>query len=308
MKHILLFLMFIMLLAGCSNRPKDIIDEKKMIEIMVDLQITEAYERNGKAPAEINGSNRELLGRGVLMAHGVTVEEMDSTLAWYGRNMDEYSKLYKKVDERLSKMQQKYARAAGESESDGPSTDLWPYGRHLVLDRNQLTDGIMVNIPVPELELGDKLTWKMRSKGASSRRMILGVDYEDGRMELVENTYNGMDPWMEISLQTDTLNTVDRIFAIMNAEYSTPRAFIDSIQLLHYPFNIEEYHKSGYQRKIAPPSRKVTDLKSDTIKAEEPDTAKIVTEVPDKATIKPKMRPAKSSEAEPLRVTPMDKK
>lgn len=304
MKHILLFLMAGMLLVGCSNRPKDIIDEKKMVEIMADLQITEAYERNGKAGPEINGNNRELLGRGVLMAHGVTVEEMDSTLAWYGKNMDEYSKLYKKVDERLAKMQQKYAIQAGVSESDGPSTDLWPYGRQLVLDPNQLTDGIMVSIPIPDLELGDKLTWKLRTKGSSSRRMILGVDYEDGRMELVENTNNGMDPWMEISLQTDTLNKVDRIFAIMNAEYSTPRAFIDSIQLLHYPFNIEEYHKSGYQRKIAPPSRKAVKLESDSVKPEKPDTPNINTEVPDKSTIKPKMQPAISSEAEPLRVTP----
>lgn len=275
MRHWLIFFFLVMFLTGCSNRPKDIIDEKKMVEIMADLQIAEAYERNGHAGPEINGSNRELIGRGVLMAHGVTVEEMDSTLAWYGRNMDEYSKLYKKVDERLSKMQQKYARAAGESESDGPSTDLWPYGRHFVIDRNQLTDGIIANIAVPDLAAGDKLTWKMRTHGVSSRRMILGVEYEDGRSEIVDNANNGMDAWMETNLQTDTLGIVTRIFAILNVERTTPRAFIDSVQLLHYPFNREEYHRSGYQRKIGFPASKIKKELSDTTKLLQTDTAKL---------------------------------
>lgn len=303
MKNWLIFFLSMMVLAGCSNRPKDIIGEKKMVEIMADLQIAEAYERNGHVGPEINGSNRELIGRGVLMAHGVTVEEMDSTLAWYGRNMDEYSKLYKKVDERLAKMQQKYARAAGESESDGPSTDLWPYGRHFVLDRNQMTDGLVVSIPVPDIASGDKLTWKMRTRGVTSRRMILGVDYDDGRSELVDNSNNGMDQWMETSLQTDTLSTVSRIFAILKAEHTSPRAFIDSIQLLHYPFNKEEYHRSGYQRKIGAPARKMKELHNDTVKTAESDTVKLSPVKSGKTAIKPVSGPAKN-QMEPIKAVP----
>ena len=305
MKNWLLFFLMMVVLTGCSNRPKDIIDEKKMVEIMADLQIAEAYERNGKAPDNINGSNRELLGRGVLIAHGVTVEEMDSTLAWYGRNMDEYAKLYKKVDERLSKMQLKYARAAGESENGGPSTDLWPYGRHLVLDRNQMTDGLVVTIPVPDMASGDKLTWKLRTQGLTSRRMILGVDYEDGRSEIVDNTNNGIDAWMETSLQTDTLRTVSRIFAILNAEHSNQRAFIDRIQLLHYPFNIDEYHRSGYQRKIGVPARNVVEAPKDTVKTEEADTTAVAKpERSEKTALKPVARPVKNEKMEPKKLDP----
>lgn len=305
MKKWLLFLSIMMVMTGCSNRPKDIIDEEKMVEIMADLQIVEAYERNGKAPDNINGSNRELLGRGVLMSHGVTVEEMDSTLAWYGRNMDEYAKLYKKVDERLNKMQLKYARAAGETENGGPSTDLWPYGRHLVLDRNQMTDGIVVSIPVPDITSGDKLTWKMRTHGLNSRRMILGVDYDDGRSEIVDNSNNGMEPWMETSLQTDTLRTVSRIFAILNADHANQRAFIDSIQLLYYPFNIEEYHRSGYQRKIGAPARKIIELANDTVKSEEADTTAVAKPVKTaKTDIKPVARPSKKDNIKPIKAVP----
>lgn len=263
--RISLFILLVITLAGCSKRPKNIIKEDKMVEIMADLQIAEAYERNGKADPEMHGVNRELLGRGILMNHGVSVEDMDSTLAWYGRNMDEYSQLYKKVDQRLAKMQLKYARAAGESDNEGPSTDLWPYGRHFVIDNNQLTDGIVVNIPVPELTAGDRLTWKMRTHGASERRMTLGVNYENGRTEIVNIKNNGAEPWIETSLQTDSIETVARIFAILNVDNVSKRVFVDSIQLLHYPFNREEYNRTGFQRKIGVAQRKVDEEPSDTL-------------------------------------------
>lgn len=267
MKSLLVPCVLAVLAAGCSDRPDGLIPEAEMVEIMADLQIAEAYDRNGNPDQSMQGMNRELLGRGVLLDHGVTVEQMDSTLAWYGRNMDQYAKLYKKVDERLAAMQQKYAKAAGESESDGPSTDLWPYGRHFVIDGNQLADGLVVNVNVPDLTVGDRISWKMKTHGASSRHLTLGVDYADGRSEIVDNVNNGMDPWVEASLQTDTLQTVTRIFAVLNVDGSLPRTFVDSIQLLHYPFSREEYHRIGYQRKIGAPALKVKELPKDTVPA-----------------------------------------
>lgn len=275
MKVRTILFVFLALLASCSKRPDDIIKEDKMVEIMADLQIAEAYSRFGKAEPDMDGSNRELLGRGVLMSHGVTVEEMDSTLAWYGRNMDEYSKLYKKVDEHLARKQQKYAKAAGESNNSGPSTDIWPYGRHFVIDRNQTTDGLVVSIPLPEIETGDKLTWKMRTFGATSRRMTLGVDYDNGRSEIVNISNRALEPWIETSLQTDSLRTVTRIFAILEVERSTPKVFIDSVQMLHHPFNREEYHSRGYQHSIGAPAHTLRELPADTVHSEKTDTLKI---------------------------------
>lgn len=272
MKGWSIFLVILVVMASCSKRPDDIIEEDKMVEIMADLQIAEAYSRFGKAEPSMDGSNRELLGRGILMEHGVTVEEMDSTLAWYGRNMDEYAKLYKKVDERLARMQQKYARAAGESNDNGPSTDIWPYGRHFVIDRNQTTDGMVVSIPVPEIETGDKLTWKMRTFGASSRKMTLGVDYDNGRSEMVSISNRALEPWIETSLQTDSLRSVTRIFAILEVERNSPRVFIDSVQMLHHPFSREEYQTRGYQHSIGAPAKTVRSLPADTVPTEKPDT------------------------------------
>lgn len=228
-----------------------------MVAVMTDIQIAEAYERNGDAHGYLNGRDRELLGRGILMEHGVTVEEMDSTIAWYGRNMDEYSKLYKKIDAELNKRQLKYSRAAGESENEGSLADLWPYSRHFVIDQRSLTDGIIANIPVTELAPGDKLTWKMAVDGASSRNLTLGVDYENGTSDVYRISNKGFDKWVEMSLQTDSTLTVNRIFAIADFNNPTSRVLIDSIQLTHTPLNHEEYNKSGFQRTIRPAGRKI---------------------------------------------------
>ena len=246
----------LLLSAGCSDRPKDILDEDKMVLLMADIQIAEAYDQSGQSRSDLNGMNREMLGRGILMEHGVSVEQMDSTLAWYGRNMDEYAKLYKRIDEELSRQQQAFAKAAGESENSGPTADLWPYGRHLVVDKKSYADGIIVNLPATDLAPGDKLTWKMRAKGATSHHMTLGVDYEDGTTGIMKNAAYGSDDWVQASIQTDSLLTVERIFGIVNMEHTVPRVFIDSIQLIHQPFNREEYHKTGYQRKVGAARRK----------------------------------------------------
>lgn len=257
MRYLYVVILMTVFIAGCSRHPKDIIDEKKMVSIMADIQIAEAYERSGDASQFLNGENRELLGRGVLMQHGVTVEEMDSTLAWYGRNMDEYSKLFKKVDIELNKRQSKYARAAGESENDGSSTDLWPYGRHYLIDNRSLTDGIVADIPVTDLGPGAKIIWKMKTEGAETRILTLGVNYDNGTSDISRVSSRNFDKWVENSLQTDSMLNVERIFAIASFEHSKPNVYVDSVYLIHQPFNREEYSRSGLQRKVGLAGRKI---------------------------------------------------
>lgn len=283
---------FLLLSVGCSKRPKNILSEDKMVKVMVDLQLAEAYERSGNAHDYLKGKDREMLGRGILMQHGVTVEEMDSTLAWYGRNMDEYPKLYKKIDAELNKRQLKYARAAGESENEGSSADLWPYSRHFVLDDKSLTDGLVIDIPVTDLAPGDKITWKMLVDGASSRSLSIGVDYENGTSEVYKISNSSFDKWSELSLQTDSTLSVNRIFAIAEFRNPTRRILIDSIQLLHYPFNHEEYRKSGFQRTIRPAGRKMV---------LPPDTSANSSKVPEAMLSKPSLSTEKSLGVSTLR-------
>ena len=257
MKFSTAILLLIILSFGCSRRPKDILSEDRMVAVMADIRIAEAFDRSGESYDYLQGKSSELLGRGILMHHGVTVEEMDSTIAWYGRNMDEYAKLNKKIDEELSRRQMKYARAAGESENEGSSADLWPYSHHFVVDDKSLSDGIIVNIPVTDLAPGDKITWKMMTQGASSRSLTLGVNYEDGTSEISKVNNRSLDKWVETSIQTDSTLNVNRIFAVASFEHSLPIIFIDSVQLIHFPLNRDDFQRNYNQRKVAPAGRRI---------------------------------------------------
>lgn len=281
----ILILLVLLISSGCSKRPKNILSEDKMVAVMADIQIAEAYERNGSSNDFLQGNHRELLGRGVLMQHGVSIEEMDSTLAWYGRNMDEYSNLYKKIDEELNRRQKKYAKSAGESQKENSSADLWPYSKHFVVDKNSLTDGLIVDIPASELAPGDKLTWKMIVEGASYRSLTLGVDYENGTSDIYRIMNRTFDKWVEMSLQTDSSLLVNRIFAIADFGKPSSRILIDSVQLTHIPFNREEYHLNSYHRTIRPAGRKIV---------LPPDTSTNSNNVPDSIIPKPSLSTEKS--------------
>lgn len=256
-----------------------------MVAVMADIHIAEAYDRSGDANEYLHGRDREMLGRGIMMRHGVTPEQMDCTLAWYGRNMDEYPKLYKKIDAELNRRQLKYARAAGESENAGSSTDLWPYGRHYMIDDRSLTQGIVAAFPVNDLEPGVKLTWKMSVAGASGRTLTLGVDYDNGTSEIFKKTDRSFDRWVETSLQTDSALNVKRVFAIADFEGSGQRILVDSIQLLHFPFSKEEYGKASFQRVVRPAGHKVI---------LPPDTSTNSSLVPDSITPSPSSSTEKS--------------
>lgn len=274
-----------LLIGGCHKRPKGILSEDKMVAVMADLQIAEAYDRSGDAAGYLNGRSRELLGRGILMQHGVTPEEMDSTLAWYGRNMDEYPKLYKKIEAELNRRQTIYARAAGESENAGSTSDIWPYGKHFVIDDRSLTTGIVANLPANDISAGERLTWKMTVDGATARILTLGVDYTDGSSDILRHVNRGMDKWVEISLQTDSAREATRIFTIADFEHHNNRVRIDSVQLIHLPFDREEYAKHGYQRSIRPAGRKIV---------LPPDTSANSSLVPDSITLNPSTSTEKS--------------
>ena len=76
--------MFLGLFASCS-RPSNVLSEKKMVDLLVDMELSEAYvnTQGGISTSE----DRVNMGKRVLEIHKVSEETLDTTLAWYGRNL-----------------------------------------------------------------------------------------------------------------------------------------------------------------------------------------------------------------------------
>lgn len=97
-KKILVFLIFFVAIVGC--RPKGVLSNKKMRDVLYDLHRADAAIQ----VAGYNYSHDQEVAayyKNVLDKHGITQAEFDSSLVWYTDNPQIFNKIYPKVIERL---------------------------------------------------------------------------------------------------------------------------------------------------------------------------------------------------------------
>ena len=244
-KHILRSILFssavtgIMVLTGCSRRPPGILSDEEMVEFLSDLELAEAYY-NTSGPGKIE---RDVLIESVLLKHGVSHEQLDSTLSYYGRNMDEYSMLYEKVENKLK-------AENNNSEALDATNDIWPYSHYASILPVQATDGIIFSMPAGGLQKGSSLEWRMRLSDGDNFDGMLGVEYESGPISYVKKNLNGRS--IKISIQTDTALTAKRIFGSIVVAPDYMPLWADSIRLIRTDLDSMTYSQIHQQRNVYP--------------------------------------------------------
>ncbi|PIF01902.1 MAG: hypothetical protein CR965_01135 [Paludibacter sp.] len=104
-KHsrLILLLIVTILFIGCSNRPKNVLDEKEMENFLFDMHLLESSLRTGsylyKTPREKQFYYAELFDK-----HGITKADYDSSIVWYTKNPKEYNRIYDKVLVRVNRL------------------------------------------------------------------------------------------------------------------------------------------------------------------------------------------------------------
>ncbi len=239
---------------GCDRRPKEVLSEKEMVSLMADMQLAEAC-LNSSAVSVHSGDGRLELGRSVLAAHGVTQEQLDTTLAWYGRNIDNYSELFEKVDKEIVARRKKLMKGAETDFDETEAGNLWRYGSHSYLAALGNSDAWILSVDEPEMSSGDMLEWSLHLLNPIQLSGVLGVEYDDGSSEATTNMFIGR-PKIEMRLQTDTGKNVKRIYGVLRAKESSDLpVHADSIRLRKLPFDSLEYRKIRGQKRYGLPSR-----------------------------------------------------
>ncbi len=247
----MLFPLLALMSASCSHRPEGVLPESKMVDVMTDLQVAEAFTQSQYA-YQSGVPDGGALGRGVLAAHGVTREEYDSTLSWYGQNMDQYERLYAKVDRRIAERTKSLNRQSDEESKtlETSQIDLWPYGRHFMLSPLTLPEGLSFSTPTSDLQAGQQLEWKMRIASGDGMNAILGVEYDDNTTTYVSSTHSGGTGTLSLTCQTDTGRNIVRIFgAARPVSVGQSRVVrIDSVSLRTLPLDSNLYYRTRYQK------------------------------------------------------------
>ncbi len=92
-----LIILIVVLLASCKvNKPKGIIAEDKMEEILYEYHLAQAMVTDGDSAT--------IKTRAYVLAcfkrNGVTEAEFDSSMVWYCQHMEHLQKIYQRIDER----------------------------------------------------------------------------------------------------------------------------------------------------------------------------------------------------------------
>ncbi len=233
--------------VSCNKRPEGVLSDDEMVGLIADMEVAEAYMQQHNS-GYYNDSIRDSAVQWALDRHSLSKADFDSTITWYGRNIDDYYNLFIKVDAELARRQRK---TLGETEQSMVSTDLWPYSRHILISENGTSNGLAFSLPMEDLPKGERITWKMRLKGLSSGCILLGVDYENGSSGYKYQTHNG-NSRIDMTLQTDTARTVKRVFGYVRAkEDHTLPIWIDSIALQRIPLDSTEYYRIHSQRRYS---------------------------------------------------------
>ena len=218
-----------------------------MVDLMVDMELVEAYAGS----QGLNSGEKTELGKRVLQKHGVSEEALDTTLSWYGRNLDEYAELFEKVDKEINKRRKKYA-----VKPDGLAANaenLWQYSEHLVLSELSGADSFSFNFPTSEIKNGEVLEFSFALPNATSLKSTLGVEYADGSGEGIVSNFSNKKS-IKLSLSTDTSKKVSRIFGTLHLKEAKNLPFyIDSLQLTTQPFDSISYRSSRRNQKTFGP-------------------------------------------------------
>mgnify|MGYP003296977768 FL=1 len=161
-----LICLFLCLLVGasCIDRPDYVLDEDQMIDLLVDVHKAEGLMEL-QASQHYDQDYQKSIMAAVLVEHGVSRAQYDSSLMWYARHLKQLVRVYSHVDERLMEEYDSWSMLTSQSKDfassePGDSVQLWSMRNYLILDRARFADRRFWELESDtNFHRGDTLRW-----------------------------------------------------------------------------------------------------------------------------------------------------
>lgn len=186
---IVILLMIAIMTACAPSRPKDILSQGEMEDILYDMHIAQALYEDGDVRE--NDEDIIMLRAEVLKKHEVTQAEWDSSYFYYCKNANELHEIYTSLSDRL---QQDILAVGGQLENSGidgaDSTNIWNMESSIVLMQQAPYNQFSFNItPDSTFAVGD--------------RVVLQCDVQ----MIFQDGYKDLAVCLEIYYDNDSINT-----------------------------------------------------------------------------------------------------
>lgn len=275
--HIFLMLLLALSMLSCDKTPSHVMSVNDMADLIVDLQIADAYIENHISEFE-SDSSKMVIKQSIFKKHGITQEDYDTSLVWYAHNMEDYTKAH---DKAVGKLKDRYDKLDKQSAKDregeilagpadiqgapthdaaprngggrhlkplkanaqGDSIDMWKGQRNYMITRGAGRGFITFDIqPGSNKQPGDRyqLAYKL-TRGGNEFKVSLNVDYTDGATAQITRGTNS-DGWVAIDIQSDTARQVRRVYGYVS--YDMKRggvAYVDSLMLMRTHLSKSNY-------------------------------------------------------------------
>lgn len=259
-------------LASCNRVPDYVIQPEEMAQLMADVRTADAVV---SVNARKYGTEKSKLAlkQAVFERHGVTEEQFDTSLVWYGHNIGKYQEVTDRSIEILESRQRELsARAAGEAAMSvsGDSVDIWTAPQYVVVTRRSPSQYVaFTQESDPNWQRGDIYTFRARIVSPVALvKWNLTAEYDDGAVSVYTTDMSTASPArQEISLYTDSTRTPVRVSGWINVVPDGSRpAIVDSISVVRRRNDaVASSHRRFVQRLVLPPkNRKNDDAREET--------------------------------------------
>lgn len=243
-----ILLISILLFAACKKVPSHVIQPDDMASLMADIHTAEVVVEMNRS-GFFDDSLKQVMRQSVYLRHGVTSQEVDSSTAWYGRNIKYYMDVYDRTIEILEhRLIETGNRIAADNALSiaGDSVDVWPNPRFISINDRLPSKIITFSFDRDRnWEKGDNYTWRAKLFNTENvMEWLIGVEYSDGSVEWISQNQEG-DGWRYITIQTDSLRISTRLFGYfssINKPGSDLR--LDSVELVRKRLNRENYRRT----------------------------------------------------------------
>lgn len=237
------FMAFIFMIA-CSKVPSGVLSEKKMKEVLIDMHLAEAMI-NSNYKEYNTYEKKAALYKSVFDKHGVTEADYDTSLVWYGRNLDIYMRVYDGVIAELNAKK----KALGDIQPDAApntgqdSVNIWNRFDYLTFSPQSPYNGVYFNfVPQGGYKAGSSFVlslevWGLNKQMTQAPEVRLSVEQSDTTFTAMRYlTHDGLN---ELIVKSLPLQTIKRVYGYIRLKASGDRyykIYMDSIRLMRYNY------------------------------------------------------------------------
>ena len=257
MRKLLAAIALALVAAACHRVPDSVIQPDDMAELMADVRVADAVIAVN--PSQYNApGTREALRDAVFARHGVTKEQFDSSLVWYGHNIGVYQDVTDRsieiLEARLERVNGVVAEAA--LSVAGDSVDVWQRPSALTVNSFSPSQYITFNLSADRnWERGDFFTWNARlAVPPVSATWSMTAEYSDGTIETVISSLDVTElNRQSITFFTDTTRTAVALsgWLYLGMEGRRP-VVVDSISLTRSRITMPNHPYRRMQRRLVP--------------------------------------------------------